>query len=308
MLDFYSAQTYALSYLKINVLTVIVANVGLSIPTIRDHRVVCTVLSLDTSGLSYSGNRKPFQQLLLEHKQGYYKVCIKATLKPGWLFLWQDFTVTSNLESYQQQIHPNHFGSTKFDSVRFRRVFEQALTSSRYYWPGLKIPELQYERRIITIVQRHASGCMHTLVKEKRIMTDSTRIQAESQVDVLDLVFQPEIKEFLVTTIQMVPKLTNMMKMTSKLCDLAERVMEDTEMLGSLEEAIREKTEPIQEKIEDGISLVEEARERAEEDTSNVGMIGLYRMLKDPTVQKNLRFMKALLATIAERQMDDHKQ
>jgi uncharacterized protein YjgD (DUF1641 family) len=47
--------------------------------------------------------------------------------------------------------------------------------------------------------------------------------------------------------------------------------------------------------------LVHEAQERAEADTSNVGMIGLYRMLKDPTIQKNLRFMKALLAVIAER-------
>ncbi len=51
-------------------------------------------------------------------------------------------------------------------------------------------------------------------------------------------------------------------------------------------EDIREKTEPIQERIEDGISLVEEAQERVKSDMSNVGMIGLYRMLKDPPVQK----------------------
>lgn len=119
-------------------------------------------------------------------------------------------------------------------------------------------------------------------------MTDSSRTQIESQ-DILDLVVQPEIKEFLVTTIQMIPKITNVMKITSKMYDLAGELMENGEILG-------------QEKIEDGISLVEEAQERAESDTSKVGMIGLYRMLKDPTVQKNLRFMKALLAAIAERQ------
>lgn len=119
-------------------------------------------------------------------------------------------------------------------------------------------------------------------------MTDSSRTQIESQ-DILDLVVQPEIKEFLVTTIQMIPKITNVMKITSKMYDFAGELMENGEILG-------------QEKIEDGISLVEEAQERAESDTSKVGMIGLYRMLKDPTVQKNLRFMKALLAAIAERQ------
>ena len=142
-----------------------------------------------------------------------------------------------------------------------------------------------------------------SFVEEKLIMTDSTR---ESQADVLDLVFQPEIKEFIVTMIRMVPNITNVMKIASEIYDLAKKSMECGELLGSLEEAITENAEPIQEKIEDGISLVEEAREQAEEDTSNVGMIGLYKMLKDPTVQKNLRFMKALLATIAERQMDDH--
>ena len=142
-----------------------------------------------------------------------------------------------------------------------------------------------------------------SFVEEKLIMTDSTR---ESQADVLDLVFQPEIKEFIVTMIRMVPNITNVMKIASEIYDVAKKSMECRGLLGSLEETITENAEQIQEKIEDGISLVEDARDQAEEDTSNVGMIGLYKMLKDPTVQKNLRFMKALLATIAERHMDDH--
>ena len=112
---------------------------------------------------------------------------------------------------------------------------------------------------------------------------------------------QPEIKEFLVTTVQMIPKITNIMKITSEMYDLAEELLKDTEMLEIFGEAMNGTTEPIQDTIEDGVSLLHEAQERAEADTSNVGMIGLFRMLKDPTIQKNLRFMKALLATIAER-------
>ncbi|CAM3898991.1 DUF1641 domain-containing protein [Alicyclobacillus pomorum] len=128
-----------------------------------------------------------------------------------------------------------------------------------------------------------------------------TESPIESQSDVLDLVVQPEIKEFLVTAVQMIPKITNIMKITSEMYDLTEALLKDTEMLEIFGEAMNGTTEPIQDTIEDGVSLLHEAQERAEADTSNVGMIGLYRMLKDPTIQKNLRFMKALLATIAER-------
>jgi uncharacterized protein YjgD (DUF1641 family) len=128
-----------------------------------------------------------------------------------------------------------------------------------------------------------------------------TESHIEPQSDVLDLVVQPEIKEFLVTTVQMIPKITNIMKITSEMYDLTEALLKDTEMLEIFGEAMKGTTDPIQDTIADGVALVHEAQERAESDTSNVGMIGLYRMLKDPTIQKNLRFMKALLATISER-------
>ncbi|QSO45475.1 hypothetical protein [Alicyclobacillus mengziensis] len=132
-------------------------------------------------------------------------------------------------------------------------------------------------------------------------MTDSSRTQIESK-DILDLVVQPEIKEFLITAIQMVPKITNIMKASSKMIDLAEAFLQDDELLESLEAAIKAKTDPIQDTIEDGISLLKEAQERAELDTSNIGILGMYKMLKDPVTQDKLRFMKALLATISEHQ------
>lgn len=132
-------------------------------------------------------------------------------------------------------------------------------------------------------------------------MTDSSRTQIESQ-DILDLVVQPEIKEFLITAVQMVPRITNIMKASSKMIDLAEEVLKDDELLESLETAIKAKTDPIQDTIEDGISMLKEAQQRAELDSSNIGILGMYKMLKDPVTQDKLRFMKALLATISEHQ------
>lgn len=138
-------------------------------------------------------------------------------------------------------------------------------------------------------------------------MTDSTRTQTESQTDVLDSVLQPEIREFLITAIQMTPKITKMMKITSKMYDFTEELLKDKEMLGRIEGAIREKAEPIQQKVENGISLIQEARERAKLDTSSVGIISLLRLLKnDPTVQENLRVMKALLAILSEHRERDY--
>jgi len=138
-------------------------------------------------------------------------------------------------------------------------------------------------------------------------MTDSTQTQTESQTDVLDSVLQPEIREFLITAIQMTPKITKMMKTTSKMYDFTEELLKDKEMLGRIEGAIREKAEPIQQKVENGISLIQEARERAKLDTSSVGIISLLRLLKnDPTVQENLRVMKALLAILSEHRERDY--
>ena len=153
--------------------------------------------------------------------------------------------------------------------------------------------------------------------KEKCDVTDT-------QPDVLDLVVQPEIKEFLATTIPMIPKITNIMRITSKLYDLTEELLKDTEILEILEMDTIKTAEAVEtvetaktagpihhlvpEAIQDGVALVHEAQIRAESDSSKVGMIGLYRMLKDPTVQKNLRFMKAWLAIISERQKKELHQ
>ena len=117
-------------------------------------------------------------------------------------------------------------------------------------------------------------------------MTESTRVQSGPQEDILDAIFRPEVKEFMATTIEVIPKMTVLLKVMSNLYDMAEHMLNDGGPLEYSKLAISERADPIQDKIEDGISLIEEARDRAEDDTSKVGMIGLYKMLKDPTVQK----------------------
>ena len=117
-------------------------------------------------------------------------------------------------------------------------------------------------------------------------MTGSARIQPQPQTDVLDLVFRLGVKEFIETTIEVMPKMTALLKIMSTLYDMTKETINHEGTLESLEVAIRERTDPIQDKIEDGISLVEEARDRAEENTSNVGVLLYTKCLKTPRYRK----------------------
>ena len=60
-------------------------------------------------------------------------------------------------------------------------------------------------------------------------------------------------------------------------------------------------TEPAKEKIQDGVSIVKEAKERAERDQTNISIFGVLGMLKDPAVQKGLRFVRAFLDILNEK-------
>lgn len=124
---------------------------------------------------------------------------------------------------------------------------------------------------------------------------------ADTHADVLDSIVQPEIKEFIETAIEIIPKMTHIMKVMSKMYDVAEVLAKDSELMELLKLDGNPSLDPLDDTIEGSVELVHEAQERAEADKSKVGMIGLYKMLKDPTVQRNLRFMKAVLAEIGER-------
>ncbi|GMA64785.1 DUF1641 domain-containing protein [Alicyclobacillus fastidiosus] len=127
----------------------------------------------------------------------------------------------------------------------------------------------------------------------------------ENHSDILGSIVKPEVKEFLETSIRMLPKLTEMMQITSAMYDLTQSLLKDTEMTDILEKSMFGDIEPIQDRLEHGVVLANAAQKRAKCDTSKVGMIGMYKMFKDPTVQRNLKFMKALLSLINERREEN---
>lgn len=64
---------------------------------------------------------------------------------------------------------------------------------------------------------------------------------------------------------------------------------------------LRELASPVTEPFEEGMAVLKEAKERADASTQRISLIGVVRMIGDPTVQSGLRFAQALLDVVGER-------
>jgi uncharacterized protein YjgD (DUF1641 family) len=137
-------------------------------------------------------------------------------------------------------------------------------------------------------------------------MTQATLTQNANQIqskdDVFDLLLQPEIQQSLATIIEYLPRVAAMLATLNKVCDVAKEVLTDGELMGALDQMIREKTKPMQGKLGDLSSAVQEAKERAAQSNAQIGLFGILRLLKEPVVQKNLRFVQALCEVLSERE------
>ncbi len=133
-------------------------------------------------------------------------------------------------------------------------------------------------------------------------MADGTITMPEQQ-DVFDALLDPKVQESLHTLVSQLPQLAIATTWLVKGVDVATEILTDGDMLEGVSNIVREKAKPLQEKIKDGAVMVQEAKRRAEQDTTRVNIFGLLRLLKDPTVQKNLRFIQAFLSVLSERDM-----
>ncbi|WP_067922659.1 DUF1641 domain-containing protein [Alicyclobacillus shizuokensis] len=136
-------------------------------------------------------------------------------------------------------------------------------------------------------------------------MTQATLPEAanslQSKDEVFDLLLKPEVQQSLATLVENLPRIAGMVAVLNKVCDLTKEVLTDAEFMGAVDEMIREKTKPIQAKLGDLPSAIREAKQRAEASNAQIGLFGILRLLKEPVVQKNLRFVAALCEVLAER-------
>lgn len=110
-----------------------------------------------------------------------------------------------------------------------------------------------------------------------------------------------ETLESAVVFIDKLPKIAKYMTAMERLLDTAESIFSDEQSLDNLFDGARELMAPWQDKLHDGVSLVQEARKRASDDKTPVTLFALMKWIKDPSVQRGLHFLKAFLSLLGER-------
>jgi uncharacterized protein YjgD (DUF1641 family) len=73
-------------------------------------------------------------------------------------------------------------------------------------------------------------------------------------------------------------------------------------MLGGIQEVVK----PIEEKVKGYASAAIEANDRAEQSDATIGLFGMLKLLKDPELQRMLRFSQAYLDILGERKNQDN--
>lgn len=129
----------------------------------------------------------------------------------------------------------------------------------------------------------------------------TAELTASKQLDILDQLIKPEVQESLTVLVENLPKLAEMVTMMTKAYDFAQSITTDQVLINDMMGGLGEMVTPVVDKAKGIAAAAIEANDRAQVDTASIGLFGMLKMLKDPQVQKTLRFAQAFLNAMAER-------
>lgn len=141
-------------------------------------------------------------------------------------------------------------------------------------------------------------------------MTDNQQEVAVTQEasresrDVLDQLMKPEVQQSLTVLVENLPKLTEMVTMMTQAYDVAHSLATDPVFIGDMKSSMGEFVKPVTDSAKGLASAAIEANDRVQNESSTIGLFGLLKMLKDPNVQKTLRYSQAFLDVLNERQRE----
>lgn len=106
--------------------------------------------------------------------------------------------------------------------------------------------------------------------------------------------------EALASIADKLPKIAQSLELLDKVVPIIEKVgqKENWVAVAGLVEVL---AAPITDRVQDGMSVVKEAKQRSEQNTSVVSIFGVLKLLKDPLVQDGLKFIQALLEVVNEK-------
>ncbi|UQZ36251.1 hypothetical protein C2I18_23625 [Paenibacillus sp. PK3_47] len=125
--------------------------------------------------------------------------------------------------------------------------------------------------------------------------------KSNTNENVLDQLLKPEVQESLTVLIEQLPQITQLVSVLSKSVDFVQSVATDEVLKNDTVGAIKELSEPVVGSVKNMAATVIEAKDRAEASSETISLFGLMKMIKDPQVQKLLRFMNAYLQVSGER-------
>ncbi|NBD24882.1 DUF1641 domain-containing protein [Paenibacillus glycinis] len=122
-----------------------------------------------------------------------------------------------------------------------------------------------------------------------------------ASADVLHHLLKPDVHEALTAVVANLPKLAEMTALLTQAYDLAKQASGDRVLMQDTLGGIKEVVKPLEEKAKHYASAAIEARHRAEQEKTSIGLIGMLRLLKHPEFQRVLRFGQAYLDILGAR-------
>lgn len=138
--------------------------------------------------------------------------------------------------------------------------------------------------------------------KSESNLDSHAAVTTEEQIDVLNRLLKPEIQQSLNVLIDNLPKLSEMLIVLIRTYDTAHSLVTDDVLKKDTVGAMQQFIEPLEENVKKLAANAIEAKDRAEANSSTIGLFGLLHMLKDPQAQKLFRFIQAYLDITNEKQ------
>jgi uncharacterized protein YjgD (DUF1641 family) len=129
----------------------------------------------------------------------------------------------------------------------------------------------------------------------------SAASEAAAKLDVLDQLLKPEVQQAITVLVEQLPRLAEMTTVLTSIYDIAQKVASDRVLIQDMVGGFQEVVKPLEEKVKGYASAAIEANDRAESSSATIGVFGLVKLLKDPELQRMLRFSQEYLNILGER-------
>ncbi|MEH7335139.1 hypothetical protein V7161_21160 [Neobacillus drentensis] len=106
--------------------------------------------------------------------------------------------------------------------------------------------------------------------------------------------------EALMALVHNLPKYTKYLSMVEPIMEFLLSTTRDQESVDYLYKGAQEIAGPIQQKVENGWDLIQRAKKEADNDHSPVTFFTVFKLIKEPAVQRSIHFVKALLTLASE--------